>query len=364
MRKRLFLIVLLTLIVIGSANAKPPFIVRTIYFQPIGTKSIPPSEIAVIMEYAQELYASEMELQGFGRKTFTLERNRAGDVVVHRVNGRKTARNYHNSTFDAVTQEMPNRFNPNTAPWSKQDEIRVILVGGLGRIDNNTNYGVMASFSGIRYGGTSVIAANTDDYGAKVGDVVAHEVGHCFGLSHKPKGTDPDPPSLEHYEARWLDTSYHFNDFTNDYTFPNYDKNKIELSATHDDTVVFKLPVSHANGLHQSMITRNGVVANWDYLNGETSDVVRFEMPREEWAQKMELFLMDVKGNYHYYGVSLSIPEALPPIIVDINADGVVNIQDLVLVAARLGEMWDGKEDVNRDGVVNILDLVLVANAF
>ena len=48
----------------------------------------------------------------------------------------------------------------------------------------------------------------------------------------------------------------------------------------------------------------------------------------------------------------------------DINADGVVNIQDLVLVAARLGEMWDGKEDVNRDGVVNILDLVLVANAF
>ena len=44
------------------------------------------------------------------------------------------------------------------------------------------------------------------------------------------------------------------------------------------------------------------------------------------------------------------------------DADGVVNIQDLVLVAARLGETWEGAEDVNRDGVVNIQDLVLVAS--
>ena len=362
--KRIALIVLFTLMVVVSADAQQ-FIVRTIYFKPIGTKSIPPSEIAAILQYAQELYASEMELQGFGRKTFTLERNRTGAVVVHRVNGRKTVSGYRNDTFNTVTREMPNRFNPNTAPWSKQDEIRVILIGGMGSIDNQAHYGRASSFSGARYGGTAVIALNTDDYGAKVGDVVAHEIGHCFGLSHKPEGTDPDPPSLEHYEARWLEKSYHFNDFTNDFTFPNYDKNKIELSATHKDTVIFELPVLHTNGLHQSMITRNGVVANWDYLDGETSDVVRFEMPREEWSRSMTLFLIDVKGNYQYYEVSLTIPEALPPIIEDINADGVVNIQDLVLVAARLGEqMWNGKEDVNRDGVVNILDLVLVANAF
>ena len=254
-------------------------------------------------------------------------------------------------------------FNPTSAPWSKQDEIRIILVGGMGRIQNTTQYGFAASFSGIRYGGTAVIAANTDDFGSKVGDVVAHELGHCFGLSHKPAGTDPDPPSLEHYEARWLDKSYHFNDFTNDFVFPKYDETQIELSATHDDTVVFELPVSHANGWHQSMITRNGIVSSWDYLNGETSDVVRFELPRQEWSNRMELFLMDVKGNYHYYVLSLSIPAALPPIPADINADGVVNIQDLVLVASQLGQSV-GKADVNADGIVNIQDLVLVANAF
>ncbi|MDE0084950.1 MAG: leucine-rich repeat domain-containing protein [Candidatus Poribacteria bacterium] len=45
----------------------------------------------------------------------------------------------------------------------------------------------------------------------------------------------------------------------------------------------------------------------------------------------------------------------------DVNGDGVVNIQDLVIVANAFGE---AEPDVNGDGVVNIQDLVIVANAF
>jgi len=43
----------------------------------------------------------------------------------------------------------------------------------------------------------------------------------------------------------------------------------------------------------------------------------------------------------------------------DVNADGVVNILDLVFVASRLGQT-DPKADVNADGTVNILDLTLI----
>ena len=49
------------------------------------------------------------------------------------------------------------------------------------------------------------------------------------------------------------------------------------------------------------------------------------------------------------------------PPTVDVNGDGVVNIQDLVIVANALGK---AEPDVNGDGVVNIQDLVIVANAF
>ena len=47
----------------------------------------------------------------------------------------------------------------------------------------------------------------------------------------------------------------------------------------------------------------------------------------------------------------------------DVNGDGIVNIQDLVLVAANLGKTGQNAADVNGDGQVNIQDLVLVAGA-
>ena len=45
----------------------------------------------------------------------------------------------------------------------------------------------------------------------------------------------------------------------------------------------------------------------------------------------------------------------------DVNEDGVVDVQDLVLVAGRLGIIAENLADVNGDGTVNTLDLVLVA---
>ena len=47
----------------------------------------------------------------------------------------------------------------------------------------------------------------------------------------------------------------------------------------------------------------------------------------------------------------------------DVNGDGIVNIQDLVLVASNLGKTGTNAADVNGDELVNIQDLVLVAGA-
>ena len=47
----------------------------------------------------------------------------------------------------------------------------------------------------------------------------------------------------------------------------------------------------------------------------------------------------------------------------DVNGEGVVNIQDLVLVASSFGETGENAADINGDGVVNIADLVLVAGS-
>ncbi|MYB01435.1 hypothetical protein F4X90_17435, partial [Candidatus Poribacteria bacterium] len=52
--------------------------------------------------------------------------------------------------------------------------------------------------------------------------------------------------------------------------------------------------------------------------------------------------------------------KAETPPTADVNGDGIVNIQDLVIVANAFGE---AAPDLNGDGVVNIQDLVIVANA-
>lgn len=51
----------------------------------------------------------------------------------------------------------------------------------------------------------------------------------------------------------------------------------------------------------------------------------------------------------------------VPVMVADVNGDGVVNIQDLVIVAGELGVENPSHADVNSDGVVNILDLVSIA---
>ena len=51
----------------------------------------------------------------------------------------------------------------------------------------------------------------------------------------------------------------------------------------------------------------------------------------------------------------------LEKIAADVNSDGIVNIQDLVLVASNFLKTGENVADVNNDGIVNIIDLTLVA---
>ena len=57
-------------------------------------------------------------------------------------------------------------------------------------------------------------------------------------------------------------------------------------------------------------------------------------------------------------------PLDAPRVVEDVNGDGVVNILDLVFVAANFEKSGKNSADVDGNGIVNILDLVRVASAF
>ena len=62
-----------------------------------------------------------------------------------------------------------------------------------------------------------------------------------------------------------------------------------------------------------------------------------------------------------FTAIAVEVPVQLTT---DVNGDGVVNIQDLVLVASNFGQTGQNRADINGDGVVNISDLILVAQHF
>ena len=76
-----------------------------------------------------------------------------------------------------------------------------------------------------------------------------------------------------------------------------------------------------------------------------------------------ETLLSDSQGNTFRPQVEDGKVTEPPELKADVTGDGVVNIQDLVLVASRFGQTGQNSADVNGDGVINIADLVLVAGA-
>ena len=80
-----------------------------------------------------------------------------------------------------------------------------------------------------------------------------------------------------------------------------------------------------------------------------------------------EVYLVDADGK-QWEAATESATVAIPSepenaILEDINRDGVVNIQDLVIVSTRFGQWGRNSADINGDGLVDIVDLVLVASA-
>ena len=297
--------VLLSAFIFTSLTAEA-FVVKTIFFKPTDAAVISDAKIAGLLRGVQGLYADEMQRQGFGRKTFRLEEVN-GNVSVHRVNGRRTWNQYLNNTWENVLAELPDRFNPYTEPWEKQDDIHIIIVGGINLVDNS-GWGVGWPHHSNRYGGNMVVAANSGHLNISV---IAHELGHCFGLYHKPEGTDPDPPSLEHYEARWLDRHYHFNNRANNFTFPRTIGSPTLTAVLNMDKINFQLQVSSDIGLHQAVVIRDpGVlVVGWDYMEGENHGTIEFQAVRWKWRSKVTVTIMDTLGNYHMKDFHVTLPE-------------------------------------------------------
>ena len=122
----------------------------------------------------------------------------------------------------------------------------------------------------------------------------------------------------------------------------------------------FVPPIVNGNGVKLGSTALTGVSNGDGTLATLTFEVVA---AKASTLTVSDVFLADSEGNTvspQVEGGQVTKPARLAE---DLNSDGVVNIQDLVLVASNFGQVGENVADVNGDGVVNITDLVKVAGA-
>ena len=346
--KRLFLIIIVALVAIVCVDTHARFIVETIYFKPSDIAQVRTDKIKEFVDAAQELYASEMDRNGFGKKTFRLERDANRDIIIHKVNGRHDWQYYTFNTWEKIQPELPDRFNPDTPPWDKQDRVRLIIVGGL-EATNGVSWGAGWPYHSNRYGGGVLIATNSGHFTA---GLIFHELGHAFGLYHKPEGKDPE--ALEHYEARWLDKHYQFNNRTNNFILPKVEWQNPKLTALKPDNIKLEVIASSDIGLHQAEVYRQHDirVIDWDYLNGEKRDVITLEANRRNWDSNIVLKVMDTGGNYVMIDMTLDLPDAISgEVPADMNSIS-QDFSDVNVLMYTGAVSWMSLADANRQSQI------------
>ena len=131
------------------------------------------------------------------------------------------------------------------------------------------------------------------------------------------------------------------------------------IGETSFGDLIFDRNITLAASAHDGVGNGDGTLATL------TFEVIDFKPSTLTLSQ---LYLVDSDGK-RWEATTESGAVTIPPepaeaISGDINRDGVVNIQDLVIVNVRFSQRGQNSADLNGDGIVNIIDLVLVAGAF
>ena len=304
---------------IFAEDGSPKYVVRVIYIVPNDREPDPnmDTKLDTFMKETQQFYADLMEFHGFGRKTFRLETDATGDVIVHHVNGKHSDAHYQNSSTgsEIVWEEIKEQFDTSK-------NIYVLALDISGPI--------------IAYGGGAVagLAEMHSHYGMALipasdpGVALWHELGHNFGLTHDSRveakrwinPASGDPMITSFCAAEWLDVNRYFNPIQEAVVLDDKEAQVDMLkpsSASSPYAIRLQFKVVDPDGLHHAQLSRfsdydAGVIA-CKKLNGKETTVEFITTHLiGDINDGVQLRLIDMHGNFTSHYFPINITDLLP----------------------------------------------------
>lgn len=294
-----FFIAILSVFLISTAIADAQFMLRAVYFQPTDAPPLTRDHFQMISD-VQDFYRTEIERHGYDPKTFTLDTTDEGHFRIYTIKAKHPAIHYLSDTYNQLVAELPFDFR-RQSPIG-QNNIHLIIVAGLDRVEN-ARLGVGFPYSQFHSGGTALVAGNAINRW-----IIAHELGHAFGLFHTGKigalmsirGKD----FLLDYEARWLAKHHAFNE-THIKTDVPERFTDLPTQAIGGGTIRFKIVATSKSGLYHAQLCRKRgtYILGYDDSISGNSDIIEIDASRGRLIDGDDVWfqVMDVNGNYTFH---------------------------------------------------------------